>query len=191
MLAGALSFLIQTIGNLLAIAFLLRYVMQALRVPFSNPFSQFVVAVTNFAVRPLRRVIPGWHGLDWASLFLAWLLVFVVTVSQRWLGGFPFALAGAGVWPALAGVAVVELIRLAAYLLIGLVVIRAILSWVNPYSPLSPAVYPLTEPFLKPLRRILPELGGVDLSPLVLILLAQLFIMVPLALLEGALRMAY
>lgn len=191
MLAGVVSFLIQTLGNLLVIAFLLRFVMQVLRVPFSNPFAQFVVAVTDFAVRPLRRLLPGWGGLDWASLFLAWLLVFVIVVSLRWLGGFPFALVGGGVWLALAGLAVIELAKLAIYLLIGLVVIRAVLSWVNPYSPLSPVIYPLTEPFLRPLRQILPEVGGVDLSPLVLILLAQLVIMVPLTLLEGALRALY
>jgi YggT family protein len=191
MLTEVLSFLIQTLGNLMAFAFLLRFVMQVLRVPFSNPFAQFVVAITDFAVRPLRRVIRGWGGLDWASLLLAWLMVFVVTVSLRWLSGFPFNLVGAGVWAALAGLAVVELTKLAVYLLIGLVLIRAILSWVNPYSPLSPVIYPLTEPFLKPLRQILPQVGGVDLSPLVLILLAQLVIMVPLALLEGALRSLY
>lgn len=191
MLADALSFLIQTLGNLLAIVFLLRFVMQVLRVPFSNPFAQFVVAVTDFAVRPLRRLIPGWGGVDWASLFLAWLLVFAVTVSLRWLSGFPFALAGAGVWPALAGIAVVELVKLAIDLLIGLVIVRAVLSWVNPYSPLSPVIYPLTEPFLKPLRQILPQIGGVDLSPLVLILVAQLIVMLPLTLIENGLRALY
>ena len=191
MLAEVLLFLIQTLGNLMAFAFLLRFVMQVLRVPFSNPFAQFVVAITDFAVRPLRRLIRGWGGLDWASLLLAWSMVFLVTICLRWLGGFPFALAGLGVWPALAGLAVVELIKLAIYLLIGLVVIRAVLSWVNPYSPLSPVIYPLTEPFLRPLRQILPHMGGVDLSPLVLILLGQLVIMVPVALLEGALRSLY
>jgi YggT family protein len=191
MLTGALSFLIQTLGNLLAIAFLLRFVMQMLRVPFSNPFSQFVVAVTDFAVRPARRFIPGWGGMDWASLTLAWLVVFVITVSLRWLGGFPFALVGLGVWPVLAGLALVELVKLAIYLLMGLVLIRAILSWVNPYSPLAPVIYPLTEPLLRPLRQVLPDVGGVDLSPLVLLLIAQLIIMVPVTLIEGALRSLY
>jgi YggT family protein len=191
MLAGALSFLVQTLGNLLAIAFLLRFVMQALRVPFSNPFCQFVVAVTDFAVRPARRVIPGWGGMDWASLGLAWLVVFLVTASLQWLSGFPFSLVGLGVWPVVAGLALVELAKLAIYLLMGLVLIRVVLSWVNPYSPLAPVIYPLTEPFLKPMRQILPDLGGVDLSPLILLLLAQLVIMVPVSLLEAALRSLY
>jgi YggT family protein len=177
MLANVLAFLVQTLGNLLAIAFLLRFVMQVLRVPFSNPFAQFIVAMTNFAVRPLRKIVPGWGGMDWASLFLSWLLIFIVTISLRWLDGFPFALAGARVWPAFAGVALIELLKLAIYLLMGLVVIRAILSWINPYSPLSPVIYPLTEPFLRPLRQVIPEIGGVDLSPLVVILLAQLLVM--------------
>jgi YggT family protein len=184
MFNDALAFLIQTLGNLLAIAFLLRFVMQALRVPFSNPFAQFIVAITRFAVRPLRQILPGWGGMDWASLLLSWFVIFIVTVTLRWLDGFPFALAGAGVWPGLAGIALIGLLKLALYVLMGLVLIRAILSWINPYSPLSPIVYPLTEPILRPLRQVIPLIGGVDLSPLALILLAQLFIM----LLDGMLR---
>ncbi|MDO9007259.1 MAG: YggT family protein, partial [Thiobacillus sp.] len=68
MISGALAFLIQTLGNLFVIAVLLRFMMQLFRVPFRNPFAQFIVALTDFAVKPLRRVVPGFFGLDWACL---------------------------------------------------------------------------------------------------------------------------
>ena len=71
MIEGALKFLIQTLGNLFVIAVLLRFMMQLFWVPFRNPFAQFIVALTDFAVKPLRRVVPGLLGLDWASLVLA------------------------------------------------------------------------------------------------------------------------
>jgi YggT family protein len=96
MLADTLAFFIQTLGGLLAVAVLLRFAMQVMRVPFSNPFAQFIVKITDFAVRPLRRVIPGWGGYDWASLFLAWLIEVVVAAALLWVKGFPFSLAGLG-----------------------------------------------------------------------------------------------
>jgi len=187
MIAGALAFLIQTLGNLFVIAVLLRFMMQVFRVPFRNPFAQFIVAVTDFAVKPLRRVVPGLFGLDWACLLLAWLVELGVVASGYWLDGFPFALAGGQVWPVMLGLAAVRLLSLTVYLIIGLTLARAVLSWVNTSSPLMPVVYELSEPFLAPLRRIVPTIANVDLTPLVLFLLCQLILMVPLMALERAL----
>ncbi|WP_324779413.1 YggT family protein [Thiobacillus sedimenti] len=187
MIAGALIFLIQTLGNLFAVAVLLRFLMQLFRVPFRNPFAQFVVAVTDFAVRPLRRVVPGFFGLDWACVVLAWLVEFAVVTASYWLDGFPFALAGGKVWPVMLGLAVVRLISLAVYMVIGLTLVRAVLSWVHSNTPLTPVVYELTEPFLRPLRRIVPMVGQVDLTPLVLFILCQLVLMLPVLALERAL----
>jgi YggT family protein len=187
MIEAALKFLLQTLGNLFAIAVLLRFMMQLFRVPFRNPFAQFVVALTDFAVKPLRRVVPGFFGLDWASLLLAFVVEFVVVTGGYWLDGFPFALAGGKVWPVMLGLALVRLLSLAIYLMMGLTVVRAVLSWVNPHTPLMPVVYELTEPLLRPLRRIVPMVAQVDLSPLVLFILFQLVLMVPLLALERAL----
>lgn len=185
MLADTLNFFIQTLGGLFAVAVLLRFAMQALRVPFANPFAQFVVRITNFAVRPLRRIIPGLGGYDWASLLLAWLTEVLVAAALLWVKGFPFSLAGAGLWPVLLGLGAVELAKLALYLVMGLTLARAVLSWVNPYSPISPVIYPLTEPLLRPFRRLLPA-SQIDFSPLVLILLCQFLLAVPVAALERA-----
>lgn len=190
MIAQALEFLVQTLGNLFVVAVLLRFLMQLLRVPFRNPFAQFILAVTDFAVKPLRRVIPGLFGLDWASLILGLAVEFLVLLAGYWLQGFPFGLAGAKIWPVLIGLALVRLLSLAVYLLMGLVLVRAVLSWVNPYSPLAPVIYELSEPFLRPLRRVVPTIANVDLTPMVLFLLCQLVLMVPLQAMESGLRAA-
>jgi YggT family protein len=186
-IGGALTFLIQTLGNLFVIAVLLRFMMQMLRISFRNPFAQFIVAVTDFAVKPLRRVVPGLFGLDLACLLLAFLVEFIVVVAAYWLGGFPFGLAGAGVWPVMLGLGAVRLITLAVYLVIGLTLVRVVLSWVNAYSPLAPVMYELTEPFLRPLRRVIPNIANVDLTPLVLFIVCQLVLMVPVQALERSL----
>ncbi|HET9463566.1 MAG TPA: YggT family protein [Thiobacillus sp.] len=187
MIEGALKFLLQTLGNLFVIAVLLRFMMQLFRVPFRNSFSQFIVAITDFAVKPLRRVVPGLLGLDWACLVLAWLVELVVVTAGYWLDGFPFALAGGRVWPVMLGLAAVKLLSLTVYLIIGLTLVRAVLSWVNSDTPLMPVVYALTEPFLRPLRRIVPMVAQIDLTPLVLFILCQLVLMVPVLALERAL----
>lgn len=187
MIAGALKFLIQTLGNLFVIAVLLRFMMQLFRVPFRNPFAEFIVTLTDFAVKPLRRVVPGLLGLDWACLVLAFLVELAVVTAGYWLDGFPFGLAGGRVWPVMLGLAAVKLLSLAVYLVIGLTLVRAVLSWLNSNTPLMPVVYALTEPFLRPLRRFVPRVANVDLTPLVLFILCQLVLMVPLLALERAL----
>jgi YggT family protein len=187
MMAEGLQFLVQTVGNLFVTAVLLRFFMQLFRVPFRNPFAQFIVAVTDFAIKPLRRIVPGLFGIDWASLVLAFGLEAVIVVAGYWLREFPFALAGMKVWPVFAGLALVRLADLVVYLLIGLVLVRAVLSWVNPFSPLAPVMYELTEPFLRPLRRVVPVIANVDLAPLVFILICQLVLIAPIQALERAL----
>ena len=100
---------------------------------------------------------------------------------------FRSALAGGRVWPVMLGLAAVRLLSLTVYLIIGLTLVRAVLSWVNSNTPLMPVVYELTEPFLRPLRRIVPMVANVDLTPLVLFILCQLVLMVPMLALERAL----
>ena len=187
MISGALIFLLQTLGNLFVIAVLLRFMMQLFRVPFRNPFAAFIVAITDFAVKPLRRLVPGVFGLDWACLLLAFLVELVVVLAAYWLNDYPFMLAGSKVWPVMLGLAAVRLASLTIYLIIGLTLLRAILSWVNANTPLMPVVYALSEPFLRPLRRVIPTVSNVDLTPLVLFILCQLVLMVPILAMEGAL----
>lgn len=176
MLAQIVSLLLGTAADLLAVAFLARAYAQWVRAPFRNPVGQFVLAVTNWAVLPLRRVIPGLFGIDLASVFAAWLVQIAYFGVMAGLGGLammaPEAMLGV-VW-----VAAIAVLRMSVYLLMGAVIIAALLSWINPYSPLGPLFDALAHPLLTPVRRRLPALGGIDLSPLVVLLLLQVALIV-------------
>lgn len=188
LLSNALAYLLQTLFHLFVLATLLRFYMQALRAPFRNPLAQFVAALTDFAVKPLRRVIPGLMGLDLASFLLAWLVEFILLILLYLIKyGTALPPAGVGVLlPVLLLLALVWLLRLSMYLLIGAVFIQAILSWFSPYHPIAPFFDALTRPFLKPLRRFIPLVGGVDLSGLVMLIICQLILILPIVWLELA-----
>jgi YggT family protein len=180
----ALKFLLDTLFGLLAYSFLLRFAMQWLRAPFRNPVGQAVTALTDWAVKPLRRVLPGFRGIDWSTLFLAWvaqllwLVALALVVGRTGLGG-----------PALVTLALlagVELLKALLWLLIIVVIAQAILSWTAPDGPLAGVLNALTFRFLAPIRRVVPPVGGtLDLSPLILIVVIQLVLMLPVAWLEG------
>jgi YggT family protein len=182
MLTDALRFLVNIIFGLLVYAVLLRFLMQVLRAPFRNPFGQAVAALTDWAVKPVRRIVPGYRGYDWASLILAWCfqaLWLAVTIA---LGTGIVSGAVAGL---VAVLAIVELIKAALWITIVAVFVQAILSWVAPDGPLAGVLNAMTFPLLRPVRRVIPPLGGVlDLSPLIVIVIAQLLLMIPVAWLE-------
>jgi YggT family protein len=188
MLLDALQFLLRTGLDLLACAFFLRFWMQWARVPAHNPFSQFLMKVTDFAVRPLRRVVPGFFGLDWASLSLLFATKFLSVMAIHWLLSYPFAAAGFQVLPGFLLLGLVMSLRLALYVLMGLIILQAILSWVNPFSPHAPVFYALARPVLTPFQKIIPPLGGVDLAPLAALIIIQLILIAPVAALERAAR---
>jgi len=189
MLTEALQFLIHTLFGLIATAFWLRFYLQWARVPFHHPFAQFVIRVTDFAVRPLRRVIPGLFGLDWSSL-LPFLFIEILAVALiELLSGFPFSIAGASVLSSLLLLGIAAALRLVLQTFVILVIGQAVLSWVSPVSPASALFHALTAPILNPLRRIIPPLaGGVDLSPIAAFILIQLVLMLPVTLLEQSAR---
>ena len=174
MVAQALLFIVDTLFGFLTLALLLRFYMQVFRVSFNNPVGAFIIQFTNWLVKPLRKVLPSVFGLDLATLLPAYLLQVLLLVSVFALrGGFELV----AVEPALLlflWQAVIATARISVYLLIGALVLQAVLSWVNPYSPLGAPLAQLTGPFLAPLRRVIPPIANIDLSPLVVILLAQL-----------------
>jgi len=185
MLTQALQFLLETVLGLFVLAALLRFYLQLMRAPFRNPVSQFIAALTDFAVKPLRRVIPGLLGMDLASLLLAWLVEFILLLALFWLAGIFLLKSGPSIYLAIAFLAAVKLLKLSIYIVLGAVFIQAMLSWVNPHTPLTPVLNSLANPFLKPVRRFVPLLANVDLSPLVILLLGELLLMVPVAWLES------
>jgi YggT family protein len=187
MLAQTLIFLITTVGDLFVLALLLRFILQWVRAPARNQLSEFVAALTDFIVRPARRVIPGWWGLDLATLVLAWL----TAMLQLWLvlqikGYMPGSAVGA-VPAVLAGLAALEIARLAVYVVMVAVILQAVLSWVNPYNPLGSLLGSVTRPFLRPFQKWVPTIANVDLSPLFVLLICQLLLAVPLVWLEATL----
>ena len=188
MFSDAAQFLLRTAFDLVACALFLRFWMQWVRVPFHNPFAQFILRVTDFAVRPLRRVIPGFFGLDWASLIPFYLAELLSILSSYWLLDYPFAAAGMSVLPAFLLLALAATFRLALYLLMGFVLLQAILSWVNPFSPHAPLIYALARPILKPFQRLVPPIGGIDLTPMVALIVVQLLLIAPVSALERLAR---
>ena len=162
------SFLLDVIVGLLGGACLLRLYMQYHRVPFGNPLGRFVFAITDWIVLPLRRVIPAVKRWDLASAVAAWLLV-MLKFLVLW------ALMGAlGRWAILPLVSLIGLMQLAVSGLTALLIVYAVLSWVpNASSMLQDLIARLAEPLVRPLRRFIPLVGGVDLSPLAAIVLLQ------------------
>lgn len=187
MLAGALIFIIETVAGLFTVALLVRFYLQWARAPQRNPFSDFVNALTNFAVRPTRRFIPGLWGLDLASLVLAWLVQFVQLSLVLLLRGYDFGDGSGQAIIAILLLAAVLLLRMSLYIVIVVLIAQAVLSWVNPYSPVAPLLNAMARPFLRPFQRLIPPVANVDLSPLFVIIACQLMLMLPVAYLESAL----
>ncbi len=163
-------FLVQTLFGLYILAVLLRFLLQWARADFYNPIVRFLVKLTNPPLLPLRRFIPGLFGLDLAAVVLMLalkslelLLVFSLLGQNPSLVGLPL-------------LALAALLDLTLTVLFWAIIIRAVLSWVNP-DPRQPAVglvHQLTEPVLAPARGLIPAVGGLDLSPIAVLILLQL-----------------
>ena len=176
MILDIFNFLLDVVASFFGYLLLLRFALQWRRISFLNPLGPFVLQATNWAVLPLRKVLPAVGGLDMASLVPAWLMqVLVKLVLLSLKGG---AALGVG---ALLPVALVmgffELLHMAVMAVIALLLAQAVLSWVNPHAPMAGPIRALVEPLLRPLRRIVPPIAHVDLSPLVAIVLAQVLMM--------------
>jgi len=176
MLTQIAHLLIQTVFGFFVYALLLRFYMQWLRAPFRNPVGQFVSALTDWVVKPARRIVPGLLGLDLATILIAWFAEALMLVLVSWLRGFSFAGAPGIAAGLLFTIAAMELVRASLYLLIGVIIVQVVISWVNPYAPLAPVFDALTRPFYAVFRRFVPTIGNVDLSPLFVLLVAQILL---------------
>lgn len=182
MLYQIASFLLDVVGGLLTGACLLRWYMQWQRVPFSNPIGGLVFALTDWLVMPLRRVVPALGRWDVSSLVAAALLQ-LVQYFLLWL------VLGAGTaWAWLPWLAFFGLLRVAISSLIGLLIVHAVMSWMQGQSPLANVVARLCAPVLRPFQRVIPLIGGVDLSPLAALVLLQVLMIVLGHLQAGVLR---
>lgn len=176
---GALLFLVNFAIDLYIMLLLTRFLLQLLRADFYNPLSQFVVRATNPVLMPLRKVVPGYGGADVAALLaiVALLLGKILLLSLLAYGGLRFSAAQ------LLLMVVTGLARLLLDYLFWAIILRIVLSWVapDPRNPVVLVVGQLTEPVMTPARRLLPPLGGLDLSPM-LVLLAIHFLRILLGL---------
>jgi YggT family protein len=185
MLAQTLIFLVTTAGDLFVLALLLRFVLQMVRAPARNQLSEFLAALTNFVVRPARRAIPGWWGLDLATLVLAWLAAALELWIVLMIRSYDLSSATGVAIAALAALAALKLVRLVIYIVMVAVVMQAVLSWVQPYNALTPLLDSVTRPFLRPFQKRVPTVANVDLSPFFVLIICQLLLAVPLVWLEA------
>ena len=176
MFANAIIFLVKTIFSLLTLAFLLRFYFQLTLVSFSHPLSQTIVQVTNFAVKPIRKIIPSAFGMDLSTLLLAVLTQFLMTFITLWLQDFPLWIAGDHIWLIMLGLAGLGVISMSGSIFMVAVLLQAVLSWVNPHTPIAPILHQITSPILNRLRRMVQPIGMLDLSALVFIITAQLIL---------------
>jgi len=174
MIASATHFLLSTILNILTMMFLLRFVMQVTKTPFFNPIGQIVMALTDFAVKPVRKFIPSWGKLDLSTLLLALMTQLLLQSALFWFRDFPFSVANVPVMPSIIGLSVIGVLRAIVDIFFYAIFLQVILSWVNPHTPIAPIVSAITRPILDPIRKIMPIVNGIDFSPLAALIILQM-----------------
>ncbi|MGE5625064.1 MAG: YggT family protein [Bacillota bacterium] len=172
-LIHALVFIVNTVLNLYTGAVMLRFLMQQVRADFYNPLAQAMMKITNPLLLPLRRVIRPWNRLDLAALVLVVLLQFLNVLLVTFLANLPGAYI-----PYAPGYLVMWTFIKIVYILLNLyfltIFLEVILSWfAQGRSSMDGLLRPLNAPLLRPVRSVLPPLGGLDFSPLVVLLLLQ------------------
>ena len=187
MISSILGFLLDVVFLLFGIALIVRAWAYAIRLHPFNPYSQAIIRLTDWLVQPLRKLVSPRGKLDLPSLLACWLTAFVYLLAT-WVvlsGQLPMVQM---LFPALLA-SLLTVLKWTLNLVVWLTLIQAILSWVNPMAPIMPVLHTLTAPLLDPIRRIMPNLGGLDLSPLVLLILAQVCMMIVQRLAYSALVM--
>lgn len=171
MVYSILNLVIDTAATIVASLLLFRFWMQAVRARPTFSLGQFIFRLTDWLVLPMRRVLPGVGGYDWASLIGAVLIIMASMALQLGVRS-AFAIEP---WLLLS---LLSLVHAIAYGFIGLIILEVILSWVNPHAPIAPMVRALTDPVLMPFRRLLPSIAGVDLSPVLAFLVLRIVVFV-------------
>lgn len=170
MLNSILTLIVDTVAAVLGGVLLLRFWMQVVRVRPPTSLGQFTFQLTDWLVRPLRRVLPGVGGYDWASLIAA-CLVIVIAVAIN------LAVVSRFAPQVLVLLSLLRFFEWVFYGFIGLIIVEAIFSWVNPHAPLAPFIRALNDPLMRPLRRVVPLIGNIDLTPLVALVLLRIALM--------------
>ena len=167
MLYSILKMIVDVVTTILVGAFLLRFWIQIVRARPPFQIANFLIQLTDWFIRPLRKTIPGWAGYDWSTLVAAILMAVVSALFDTWLINYFSARI-------ILFLVALSLLNWIIYGFMGLLIIEAIFSWVNPYSPIASFVRDLNRPLLEPVRRFLPTLGGFDFSTLIVFFLLQI-----------------
>ncbi len=169
------SLLVSMIFGIYIFMLLLRLIFQILRADFYNPLSQAIVKITNPPLLPLRKIIPGLWGIDLASVVLILVLQTIEIWLLLWLKGVQIQVVP------LLFISVGYLLKSIVWIFLGAIFIRIILSWVAPHgashNPIASLVYSVTEPMMRPVRRMLPPMAGLDLSPMLVIVVLYILLM--------------
>ena len=167
----AIIFLVKLFFDIYILTLILRYLLTIVRVDSLNPLSALIIKVTNPLLKPLRRTIPGYFGIDWASIISLFLVqaIEIILVALIITGGMP-AFSG------LTMLTIAYLLRTILYIYLFIIIIQVIISWINPnvYNPITTIMYQISEPNLKPIRQFIPSSGGLDFSPLVALIIINL-----------------
>jgi YggT family protein len=166
-------FIINSFVYIICILFLLRFFLQITHAPKNNPLTKSISDITNFAINPLDKVIPKLHGYNITPLILALVTQVIVQSVWKWMDGYPFAMADILSWIGMIGLVALKMIDTTIGIFIYAILIDTVLSWVNPFTPIAPALSALTRPILTPIRMRLPIYYGIDFSPLIAILIGQ------------------
>ncbi len=185
-LSSAAAFLIETVFGIYMMLVLVRLLLQLVRADFYNPVCQFIVKATNPLLKPLRRVIPGLMGIDMAAVLLLLVLQMLKLFLMALAAGMSLSFTG------LLVMSIGELIAMVLNLYMITILIQIVLSWVGQgnYNPLTTLLYTLNEPVMRPARRILPPMSGIDLSPILVFLaigLIKILVVSPIINLGGSL----
>lgn len=186
--------IINTLFDMYILLVLLRFLLQLLRADFYNPVSQFIVKVTSAPLKMLRRVIPSFAGQDSASIVLCLSLIYLKFIILRALSipavqiGTAVAPIGGVSYAGLFVISIADLVALTMTVFLIAIIIQVILSWVNPgqYNPVIGLVQKIASPVLKPIQKLIPSIGGLDLSPLLatlVLMVAKMLIIPPLVML--------
>jgi YggT family protein len=185
--ANAGQIVIQFVFGALILLIVMRVLLQWVRANFYNPICQFLYKVTNPVLMPLRKIVPAWRNVDIAGIALAWLATVLKLVLLYATLGQTLGVLGLSV------LALADLLDFVLLLYIVLILVRVVISFVatDSYHPIVPLVIQLTEPVLKRFRRLLPDIGGIDFSPMLVLLLITLArVLIAKPLLDLGLRLA-
>lgn len=187
MLNNGLSFLLNTFLGLFTVIFLLRFYLQLCAAPFKNPVGQTLISISQFIVKPLRRVIPSIGKFDVSTLLLAFICQLLLVFTEQLLRGLPISLISHEQWWTMLALALIGIIKLSFYIFLYATIAQSILSWINPYTMITPLLSALTKPLLAPLQKLVPIKNGLDFSPFIFFIIGELCLIMFISPLEETL----